>query len=77
MSAFKDLTGKKFGMLTVIKRGENNKHNKPRYWCKCDCGNPELVLKNGNDLSTGSVISCGCFIHNKPKKEKIKKKEYI
>lgn len=73
MSALKDLTGQTFGLLTVIKRGPNNKFNKPQYWCKCDCGNPELVLKSGNDLKQGNVKSCGCLIHNRPKKEKIRK----
>lgn len=74
MSALKDLTGQVFGLLTVVKRGPNNKHNKPQYWCKCACGNPDLVLKNGNDLSTGKIKSCGCLVHNRPKKEKIKHK---
>lgn len=74
MSALKDLTGRKFGMLTVIKRGDNDKFNKPQYWCKCDCGSPELILKRGNDLSQGKIKSCGCLKHNKPKKEKPKNK---
>ena len=76
MGALIDLTGQTFGLLTVIYRGENNKFNKPTYWCKCACGNPNLVLKNGSDLSNGNVKSCGCLVHNRPKKEKIKKKSF-
>lgn len=70
MGALIDLTDKKFGKLTVIKRGENNKHNKPRWYCKCECGNIKLI--NGEDLKSGKTISCGCSKKNRPRKEKIK-----
>ena len=73
MSALIDLTGRKFGHLTVIKRGENNKQNKPRWYCQCDCGNSGLILVNGQDLKAGKTISCGCAKKNRPKKIKIKK----
>ena len=55
-----DLTGKTFGRLMVIERGPNGKHNRDQWWCKCDCGNNELLLKRGNDLRTGRLKSCGC-----------------
>lgn len=53
-----DLTGKRFGRLTVIKRGEN-KWNHPAWICLCDCGNEVHVL--GDSLRNGSTNSCGCF----------------
>ena len=43
-----DLTGKKFGRLTVIKRDEDriqpSGQHKARWLCKCDCGNPNLKI---------------------------------
>jgi hypothetical protein len=33
-----DLSGKKIGKLTVIKRIDTNKHNVPIWLCVCDCG---------------------------------------
>ena len=43
MSKFIDLTGKKYNMLTVIKRLENTKEGVTRWLCKCDCGNTTVV----------------------------------
>lgn len=54
-----DLTGQKFGMLTVLCRGESTKHNIWRWWCRCDCG--ELRLVEGRGLRKGLTRSCGCF----------------
>jgi hypothetical protein len=51
-----DLTGKRFGRLTVIKLGDSNKQGR-RWLCQCDCGNKKLVY--GKNLKRG-VKSCGC-----------------
>lgn len=56
----KDLTGQTFGRLTVIERGENSNTNKARWWCKCNCGNPELVLVVSSQLLSNKTVSCGC-----------------
>ena len=57
-----DLTGKRFGMLTVIKRSDN--HGKAgqnaRWICKCDCGNLHEAFSHC--LKKGSVKSCGCLL---------------
>ena len=54
------LDGKKYGNLTVVKRHEiNNKYNKPRWLCKCDCGNTTIV--DGDKLKNGNTKSCGCL----------------
>ena len=64
MSKLKDLTGKKFGKLTVIKllyskKLKDNKHYSHYYLCKCDCGKEvEICLSN---LLTGNTKSCGCL----------------
>ena len=55
-----DMTGQRYGQLTVIKRGENNKYGKAQWWCQCDCGSP-LKLISGATLRNGSVVSCGCY----------------
>ena len=57
---FVDLTGRRFGKLTVIKRVENTKANKARWLCKCDCGNEKIVV--GGDLQSGRTRSCGCLV---------------
>ena len=59
MSAFVDLTGQKFGRLTVMSRGPNNKSNAAHWWCLCDCGTYSLV--RAADLKNGATKSCGCL----------------
>lgn len=54
-----DLTGEKFGKLTVVKRVTNETKNGVFWLCKCDCGN-ESVVKASN-LRSGSTKSCGCI----------------
>ena len=58
MSMVKDLTGKVFGRLTVIKRAENDKNGRARWLCKCSCGNESV--KTGKLLLNGHCKSCGC-----------------
>jgi len=52
-----DLTGQRFGELTVIKRVENNKHKKAQFLCRCDCGRETVKL--GVLLLSGRTTSCG------------------
>jgi hypothetical protein len=54
-----DLTGNKFGRLSVIKRVGNNRHNQVKWLCKCDCGKEVVVI--GNNLKRGTTKSCGCI----------------
>ena len=60
----KDLTGQKFGKLTVIEKSENHitisGHHQSMWLCKCDCGNFKIV--RGSDLHSGQTNSCGCMI---------------
>lgn len=69
---FKDLSGKRFGRLTVLsidldkrqEQFENNKNKKKKsyrtYWkCICDCGNETTVRTD--HLEKGTIVSCGCF----------------
>lgn len=61
MSNLKDLTGRKFALLTVISRVENNAKGKAYWKCLCDCGNVTIV--SGSNLRSGAVKSCGCLRH--------------
>ena len=55
----KDLTGQRFGRLTVIKRcgSTNTKHKVALWLCKCDCGNE--VKRTGSHLQANYTNSCG------------------
>lgn len=54
---FQDLTGQRFGMLTVIKRVKNI-NKQVAYECKCDCGKTIVTL--GKYLKFNHKSSCGC-----------------
>ena len=58
----KDLTGQKFGRLTVLRLSEkrNPVNGKILWECKCDCGNPEIVYATSGNLKQGFKTSCGC-----------------
>lgn len=56
---FKDLTGQRFGRLTVIKEGERSKGGRVQWLCKCDCGSYKTVTTN--NLTSGRTKSCGCL----------------
>lgn len=58
MPRIKDLTGNRYGKLTVISRGENDKNDRCTWNCRCDCGN-EINVKSSNLLH--GQISCGCI----------------
>jgi hypothetical protein len=54
-----DITGKTFGLLTVLHKSEE-KHPRATLWtCKCECGNVKDI-KYGT-LTDGTTISCGCY----------------
>lgn len=58
MGKFIDLTGKRFGKLTVIER-DCDKNNLTHWVCKCDCGATKSV--RGQHLRNGLIVSCGCY----------------
>lgn len=58
MGKFIDLTGQRFGRLTVLERAQNIE--KETAWlCQCDCGKEHIVL--GKSLRQGKAKSCGCL----------------
>lgn len=64
--SFEDLTGKRYGKLTVIERIYKT-GNKRTFWrCKCDCGKETVV--SASHLKDGHTKSCGC-LHRELAKE--------
>ena len=55
----KDMTGMKFGKLTVISLDHKDKRGECKWLCRCDCGNEKIV--SGNKLRSGNTKSCGCY----------------
>lgn len=64
MPKFIDLTGRKFGRLTVIECAGKNKHNQYQWLCECDCEKHTRKVVSGGNLKQGYVRSCGCLIEN-------------
>lgn len=58
MGAFVDLTGNRYGRLTVLAKSPEKK-NRIEWICLCDCGKETIV--RGNNLRSGNTKSCGCF----------------
>lgn len=54
-----DLTGKKFGRLTVVSRTNRDKTRHICWLCRCDCGKEKIV--RGSRLQNGETQSCRCF----------------
>ena len=54
-----DLTGKKFGHLTVLRQF---RENRIKYCeCECDCENHTIKIVNASNLTRGLTKSCGCL----------------
>lgn len=62
MGKFIDITGKRYGKLTVL--GIAGRDNGIKWLCKCDCGNTTVV--KGNNLKNGHTASCGCARNESP-----------
>jgi len=59
MSSLIDLTGKKFGRLTVIEKVGSDKYKNITWLCKCECGKEKVI--SGPKLRNGNTKSCGCL----------------
>ncbi len=59
MPALIDLTGDKYGRLTVIKIAPRVKGRGVEWVCRCDCGNEAVV--RSSSLRQGNTRSCGCL----------------
>jgi len=54
-----DLTGQKFGRLTVLRFHGQNRHNQATWLCRCSCGVEKVI--QSQSLRNGSSKSCGCL----------------
>lgn len=68
MTRFNDITGKRFGRLTVLRRSKNDYISPSgvrttRWVCQCNCGSIIEVLRPS--LINGSTRSCGCLQREK------------
>jgi hypothetical protein len=67
----KDLTGKRFGRLVVLRLYCHGGNGKSVKWvCKCDCG--KTVNIASSHLLNGSTQSCGCYHEEQFRKSTIK-----
>lgn len=65
---FNDLTGNRYGKLTVIKRAYKNGSRNTYWLCKCDCGKETTV--SAQHLKDGHTTSCGC-VHKESLKNSV------
>lgn len=59
-----DLSGRKFGRLTVIDFNSRNTSGNSLWNCVCDCGAKTVALSS--NLATGHTKSCGCLKSKTP-----------
>ena len=62
MKTLRDLTGRRYGRLTVIRRDGYGNAWQTMWLCQCDCGKTTRV-EMGN-LVRGRTRSCGCLKHD-------------
>lgn len=55
-----DLSGQKFGRLTVISKAGKTSNGNFKWLCRCDCGAIKEFASGA--LRSGTTISCGCWI---------------
>lgn len=76
LGKFIDLTGQKFGKLSVVKKADDyvsaKGYHEIQWLCICDCGKETIV--RGSSLRKGNTSSCGCihkmFVSNLGKENK-------
>ena len=55
-----DLSGQRFGRLTVMERAGKGAQGKARWLCRCDCGN-HMVTRSDCLRGQNGTSSCGCI----------------
>lgn len=55
-----DLTGQRFGLLTVIRKSGSKPYGGYSYLCRCDCGTEREISSGSLSRKNGSR-SCGCL----------------
>ena len=61
----KDLTGKIFGRLTVLKQVDDyvlsDGRHRAQWLCECNCAQHTKIVVVGDRLKSGTTKSCGCI----------------
>lgn len=60
LKGVKDIVGKHFGKLVIVKDSGIRRNGNVVWECQCDCGNN--VLATTHDLKSGIAVSCGCSV---------------
>lgn len=55
-----DLTGRRFGRLTVLELLPERKNDRAVWLCRCECGRTAEAVSSS--LVSGNTRSCGCLI---------------
>lgn len=64
-----DLTGERFGRLTVMSLSDKRSGRKTYYDCLCDCGNKKTIR---SDVLKSQTRSCGCLRNEQAKVNLVK-----
>lgn len=59
MARYEDLTGRRFGLLTVIKKADEPVNRYAAWRCRCDCGGEITV--SSKHLKRETKTNCGCI----------------
>lgn len=63
MGKYIDLTGHRFGRLTVLRDTKQRSSGGSVMWeCQCDCGNIKIISSNSLMRQTSPTRSCGCLM---------------
>ena len=62
---FVDMTGQKFGRLTVVSFAGMTQNGNSLWRCLCDCGKKKIV--QGGHLRISNTRSCGCYHRDRMK----------
>jgi hypothetical protein len=58
----RDLSGQRFGRLTVVRASSKRTRHRGAYWeCLCDCGTTKIVKSKSLLTPFHPTTSCGCF----------------
>ena len=75
-----DLTGRKFGKLTVLEQAEDYIHpngsHRAQWKCQCDCASKTIITVVSGHLKSGATLSCGCLRNDKLIQRNIEKRKF-
>ena len=57
--SYQDITGHRFGRLTVLGFADYDEHGNTMWKCRCDCGT--VFVTRALSLRSGQTQSCGCL----------------